>query len=580
MRVCPPGRPVWGRRNQSYALLLTAAFAAASPMYANAQQRPPIPPSAEPGVAERQLQRLPEPARPDQAATSPLALPEIAAPQGAQNIRFTPTHLVISGNTQVTTEELQKIAAPLMGHEISLADMYRAAGRMTARYRSAGFILANVIIPAQEIADGTVRIQVIEGFISKINFEGAKIRADLLNSGRERLLRAKPLRATELERFLLLLNDLPGIVAQGILTPSQTVPGAAELTVKVEQEHVAVTLGANYRGSELQGPGQFQASLTLDSLFGINDSTSLQYLQAFRAHELRLYALGHTERLTASGLDLTISGSHSQGAPDLRGAESTFNLENNNTQGSVQLSYPLYRTRFSNLRIRAELTYHDGKTDIIGFPIYHDKISAARFGISGDIVDPWRGVNIADLEFGKGLGIFGASKLGDPLASRPGGDPKFSKATLYLARLQSLGSGFSLLLAAEGQWAFTNLLSPEEFAFGGDQFGRAYDPSDLVGDSGAAGKAELRYTKEFNDGLGLTLYGFGETARISRRLTPQETGVPAHDSATDVGGGLRMTFRSWLTGYVEVAKPTNHVLSATDDKRTRVFGGLIYAFHF
>jgi hemolysin activation/secretion protein len=561
-------------------LASTAALIHLFSISALAQQRPPIPPAAEPGVAERQLQRLPEPAKPQPGAASQPGLPETAAPAGAKDIHFTLKALAITGNTQIPSAELQSYAAPLMNHDISLEQLYDATRKMTARYRSQGFILANVIIPAQEISDGSVRIEVAEGFLSKVNFEGGRIRPGILQSGRERLLAAKPLRASDLERFLLLLNDLPGVQAQGILMPSASVAGAAELTVKLTQEHGSASLGASYRGSELQGPGQLQGILTLDSLFGLNDSTSLQYLQAFKAHELRLYALSHTERLTADGLDLSLAGSHSEGAPDLRGSESILNLENDNTQGSVELSYPLLRTRFSNLRVRAQLTYHDGKTDVVGFPVYQDKISAARFGISGDIVDAWRGVNVIDIEYGKGLSIFGASKLGDPLASRPGGNPQFSKATLYIARLQSLGQGFSFLLAADGQYAMSNLLSPEEFAFGGDQFGRAYDPSDLVGDSGIAGKAELRYTKEFGGGVGLTLYGFGETARIYRRLTAAEVGTPAHDSATDVGAGLRMTFLSYLTGYIEVAKPTNHVITATGDKETRVFGGLIYAFHF
>jgi len=578
MRVYQRRRSTIDGRHLSFLKVLFGVLVVGMPLWAQAQ-RPQIPSTAQPGTAERQLQQLPEPAKPTPGATSALGLPESAAPPGAQDIHFTLKRLDISGNTQIPTAVLQDYAKPLLDHEISLAQLYDATRKMTADYRSAGFILANVVIPAQQIANGVVRIEVVEGYISKVNVEGGHIRPDLINSGRERLLAMRPLRARDLERFLLLLNDLPGVTAQGVLAPSQTVPGAAELTVKLAQQHVSASAGASYRGSELQGPGQWQAAVTVDSLFGLNDSTSFQYLQAFAADELQLYALTHTERLTASGLDLTLSASHSEGTPDLRGVESELNLATNDTQGTVQLSYPLIRTRFLNLKAHAELTYDDAKTDIVGFPLYEDKISAARFGLSGDVVDPWLGVNVVDVEYGQGLGIFGASKFGDPLASRPDGNPRFSKVTLYLARLQSFPHGFSLLLAADGQWAFSHLLTPEEFAFGGDQFGRAYDPSELVGDNGIAAKAELRYTQEFAFGLGYTLYGFGETGYLSQRSVAGETG-PDHDSAADVGGGVRFNYRSWLTGYIEVGKPTNHVITATGDKETRVFGGLIYAFHY
>jgi hemolysin activation/secretion protein len=578
MRVCQRRRFTIDGRNLANLKVLFGALVVGMPLVAHAQ-RVQIPSTAQPGTPERQLQQLPEPAKPVAGATSSLELPETAAPAGAQDIRFTLKQVVISGNTQIPTPELQSYAKPLLDHEISLAQFYDATRKMTADYRNSGFILANVVIPAQQIANGIVRIEVVEGFISKVNFEGSHVRQDLVNSGRDRLLATRPLRAKDLERFLLLLNDLPGVTAQGVLAPSQTVPGAAELTVKLAQQHVSVSAGASYRGSELQGPGQWQADVSVDSLFGLNESTSFQYLQAFAADELQLYALTHTERLTASGLDLTLSASHSEGNPDLRGTESLLNLATNDTQGSAQLSYPLIRTRFLNLKARAELTYNDAKTNVVGFPLSEDKIAAARFGLYADVVDPWLGVNVVDVEYGQGIGIFGASKFGDPLASRPDGNPKFSKVTLYVARLQSFPHGFSLLLAADGQWAFSHLLNPEEFAFGGDQFGRAYDPSDLVGDNGIAAKAELRYTQEFAFGLGYTVYGFGETAYLSQRPVAGETG-PDHDSATDVGGGIRFSYRSWLTGYIEVAKPTNHVITATGDKETRVFGGLIYAFHY
>ena len=95
-------------------------------------------------------------------------------------------------------------------------------------------------------------------------------------------------------------------------------------------------------------------------------------------------------------------------------------------------------------------------------------------------------MNLADVELSQGLKGLGASPFGDPLASRAGGRPDFTKVTLYAARLQSLAPRWSVLAAVNTQYAFNELLSPEEFAYGGEQFGRAYDAAELLGDSGIA----------------------------------------------------------------------------------------------
>jgi hemolysin activation/secretion protein len=53
-----------------------------------------------------------------------------------------------------------------------------------------------------------------------------------------------------------------------------------------------------------------------------------------------------------------------------------------------------------------------------------------------------------------------------------------------------------LYLAVTGQTFGNRLLTPEQFGVGGSQFGRGYDPSEITGDSGVAGKVELQYNRQ------------------------------------------------------------------------------------
>lgn len=557
---------------------ITAAAVIAG-LFASAVFAQQIPPTAEPGRVEQQLHKPAEPkAIPPAPSTTPLS-PTQAAPSNADTVTLTLRSLVVDGATVYASEALTQPYSSSLGQTVSLRRVYEIAAELTARYRNDGYILSSVIVPAQNITAGEVHLQAVEGFLGRVQFEGdLRGRDGMFESVRRKLLADRPLRTATLERNVLLINDLPDVVAQAVLKPAENTTGASELVIKLAQPRIWGEAGGTNRGSEVQGPVQYEAGFGLNSLFGLYEQTSFRYLQGSERDELWLGAVTHTERLNSAGLDLTLIGSISRSSPQFGAGLSDLNLETDTDQVRVELAYPLLRSRAGNLRARGALTYHDGLTDSEFGPISQDKISAVRLGLSFDSVDAWRGVNLIDVGFDQGVGAFGSSERGNPFASRVGGDPEFSKATLYLARLQSISGPFSILLAASGQAAFSNLLAPEEFAFGGEFYGRAYDPSEVVGDSGAAGKIELRYTRDDPDRYGMTLYAFYEAGKVWRRLDASEVGTDDEESAASAGGGLRFTFGFTLSGYIEGAVPLNHIVAAEGNDDARIFGGLKVSF--
>ena len=112
------------------------------------------------------------------------------------------------------------------------------------------------------------------------------------------------------------------------------------------------------------------------------------------------------------------------------------------------------------------------------------------------------GINTYRLELSRGLPIMDASSGGDPLVSRQRGiGDKFYKAKVDFARLQRLNDSINLLVAGSGQFSTHALLAAEEFGLGGENYGRGYDNSEVIGDHGAALKAELQYNFETGDKL-------------------------------------------------------------------------------
>jgi hemolysin activation/secretion protein len=531
-----------------------------------------IPSGVTPGQIQRQLQEMREP-QPSPGQTLPPP-PEQPIPPEASQLRFTLRKVEVSGASVYGERVIDDAFAPHIGQEISAADVFRIANQLTARYRRDGYILSEVLVPAQSITDGTVRLLVVEGYIAQVIYRG-NVPADnaLLASFAKKLTESRPLTAATLERYLLLMNDLGDTQARGTLVPSAQTPGAADLVVDFSRSHEAAALGVNNRQSRSLGPYQGTAELdwfgvgTAWNHIALNGGTSFN-------SQLNFVGIGYGQPIGHEGThwNAEVTGVQSHPAPAAN--LTTSDLHTKSVAGVLDLTHPLWRSREGDLYLHLALTSFDGRSQFTSSNLSDDHIRALRLGMTLDVTDSWRGVNTLQGEFSQGLNALGASTTGTPEEplSRAGGKADFSKVSLYAARLQSLGGPWSVLLAVEGQYAFDTLLEPELFAFGGDQFGRGYDFAEIVGDSGAAGKAELRLTGHWPPQWTSTLYGFYDYGAVRQRNPiNQATG----DHADSTGLGLRVSGpRNRWQGFLEVAKPLDHVVAAEGNRNARVFFGL------
>lgn len=97
------------------------------------------------------------------------------------------------------------------------------------------------------------------------------------------------------------------------------------------------------------------------------------------------------------------------------------------------------------------------------------------------------------------LGIFGATRFGDPLASRSDGDGVFTKVRFTADARVPLAKRLGLFLSAGGQIADRPLLASEELGLGGAYRTRGYDFAEVLGDEGVYALAEMRYTADTGD---------------------------------------------------------------------------------
>lgn len=530
--------------------------------------------AALPGQVEKQFQEAPK-AR-SQAAPLSAPLKPQPMPAGAEQMRFQVNDIQVERMTVFTAESFREQFAPLLRREISLADLYRLADQLTARYRNDGYLLSQVIVPEQKLEGGVARLRAVEGFIDAVRIVGAENdRRGMVEALAEPIRAARPLTADILERQMLLINDLPGAFARAILSPSATSFGAADLTIEFTQRQYSGGLGVNNRGGKSMGPLRYIADIEGINLLGLQDRTQARYVESPR-RELRYYSLLHEQPVGSSGGKLGISVSEVHAIPEEM-AFIPLNIETRSSGLSLTYTHPLLRARSENLQLRATLAAHDGETRLLGFTDSRDRLRVMRLGLAYDKADVWSGINLIDIEYSQGLKNLGASKNGDLALSRAEGKVDFGKLNLYAARVQTLSPHWSVLAAFSSQYAFDNLLAPELYSFGGETFGRAYDPSELVGDHGSALKVELRYAGNLDLGIpaAYTLYGFYDVGQVRQRPV---AGVSSAESAAAAGFGLRLGAGQHLSGFLEYAKPINRDIVAEGNRDGRWFMGLSVRF--
>lgn len=535
--------------------------------------------SADPSRIEERFQT--RPAVPE--VGEPLVLPggEDRAPaQQAEETPFTVSSVAFDGNKVLDDAELQALAAAYVNRPITLSDARELAAKVTAKYRDAGYILTQAVVPSQRISDGTLRIQIIEGFIDKIEIEGdAGGALPFLQSHARRISSIRPLTADVLERELLLAGDLPGFSIRSVLQPSQTTPGASDLTLIVERDRFEGYAAVDNLGSRYLGREEVIGAVYVNDLFGTSGRVGLTGVVAPDGDpELAYGSLSIQQPLTSSGLSLFASASYSETRPGLE-------LERLDTEGTaksmrVELSYPIVRSRDLNVIGTVGFAASNVRSEnAVVKPTFEDRLRSVKADVFVNALDSWGGSNSGQVTFTQGVTAFNGSKRSDGNLSRVNADSEFSRLNVEVSRWQPLWNEFGLLVGAAAQTSFNeDLLAGEEVGFGGTNYGRAFDPSEITGENGLAGKAEASWYIPHSSSVvqNPELYTFYEIATVDQvTLLP---GEEERETIRSAGLGVRLGVAERANVNVYVAKPFGHDITAERDRDLRVFFSVSSSF--
>lgn len=443
---------------------------------------------------EREAERLPAipPRKPAAPVVDEAARPALVAPD---SVTFPVKGFRFTRNSVFAAAELQPLLKDFIGRERSLADLQRAAEVITAYYRERGYFVARAYIPAQDIRDDMVEIMVLEGKLDSIKLKPAN-ELRLRQSVVEETLRAAlpangVIREADLERGLLLLNDLPGIGVRSVISPG-TAFGTSIITAEVsEGPLVSGGLDVDNFGNTFTGSYHLGATLNLNDPLGYGDFLTARLVGSSDSGYGRI---AYQFPLGTSGLHL--SGVYSATAYKLCCQFDALDARGDAQTATLILQYPFVRSRdfdlYGSLQYDAR-HYYDrtiaGTTD-------DKKTRLFTLGLNGDSRDFANGGGLTNFWFGLVSGRLDLddwvpNRAVDAITARTQGS--YGKAAYSLSRLQNLGAATFVYASLTGQFASKNLDSSEKFVLGGATGLRGYPTGEAAGDEGALLNLELRH---------------------------------------------------------------------------------------
>jgi hemolysin activation/secretion protein len=401
---------------------------------------------------------------------------------------------LVTGSTVFPPEDLQALVADGEGKGLTLKEIEAFAERITAHYRSKGYILARAYVPAQEIREGVVEIAVLEGRIGRIDVQGATwYKPDLLRSYVRPAPERPVFQSDQHERGLLLLNDLPGLEVRSILKPGAE-PGTTDVVLNVEKDSpITGSIDTNNYGSRFTGRERFGLSLNLNNPLGMGDGLAFRGMTSKRGEDLWLVRPSYTVPVSTLGTKVGLAYTHVESVVgeelrelDIGGAGDVFTL---------YATHPFVRSRPFSLFGQIGYDHKNFLTTVEGVQANRDRLRVLSFGGAFDMVDGWRGISNVALTLFQGIpGFLDGLRLDDDRnASRAGASGRFTKLTVDLGRLQQIIGPTSLFLKIGGQFASTPLTSPEQYSIGGQGTVRGYPIAEMAGDHGFGVSGEFRW---------------------------------------------------------------------------------------
>ena len=461
------------------------------------------------------------------------------------------------GGTVFPLSDLREHYQPLIGRETTLGELQQYTDRLSQRYRQEGYLLSYAYLPVQDVADGTVNVVLVEGYVRDYRVDGDIGPAgEYLQQLLARVEAERPLTRETLEHTLGLAARMPGLAIEAELTTAQAADGVARLTLHARRKpfSAAVTAADSSR-DDVQA--LFTASSNAQTRYG--EQLTASWLLPPGDDQVKYQRLDYSQYLDAAGSQLLLTASRYRGEPGTRirvddGRDIT--RKRDSERYAIGLRQPLIVKADEWLAVQGHLyAVSERDEDQPSNRAYDTYMRALSF--EGD----WRQVEPGRMRI-VGAGVYQGLEY---LGARSDADYNLDFLRLRLSALQSdaLGDNWQGVVSGALYWSDDRLPDSERAGFGGQSFGRGYPRDQADGDKGWGVAYEVNYS--VRGSWRVQPYAVVDTAQAWHNRGPVQD---AHLASAALG--VRFGDERLFNVALELAKPLADVALDSLDRGPRL----------
>lgn len=422
----------------------------------------------------------------------------LGAPARAQEVtpplRFDIQRFVVTGNTLLSSEEIERIVAPFTGTQKELADVQGAVKALDQGYRERGFGVVQVLLPEQTVNQNVILIRVTEPRVSRVLISGNKhFDNDNVRYSLPAVQEGATPNSHNIARNLQMLSEHPLKQTQ-VLLRSGASADQVDVNVKVDDAkpwRIAFTLdntGTSNTGYLRSGIGYQHTNL-----FNRDHTLTAQYITSpSYPSRVSIYGLGYRVPLYRMNSTLDLIAGYSDVASGT--VQGLFNVSGSGTIFGARWGYHL--PKWGEVEQKATLG--------IDYRAFNNDVTLAGVGLVPDItIHPvsltYSGIvrrAASQLNFYAGVStnIPGGDdgRSADFQAARTGATANYTIFRYGLHYAHAFRKDWQMRVAYNGQYTSDSLVPGEQLGLGGPDSVRGYLLREVSGDRGYAAQLELQ----------------------------------------------------------------------------------------
>ncbi len=507
----------------------------------------------------------------------------LTAPAGAEGLTVTLADARLEGGFAEVAGQTDAVLAKLHGQRVTLAQIYAVASEIEAIHARAGYVLARVAVPPQDLRDGgSIRILVIDGFVEAVDVSGVPARVRSAVAARTKGLQGRRhVTLADIEQPLLIANEVPGLTLKSTLMRGSQA-GGTKIILEGKHHLLSGSIGSDNQLDPSLGRYSVTAQMSVNSALGLGEQI---YGFVSSGYDVtKLFSNDTRERVLGGGMVLPIGSgrltlnpeatfSRTQPAPAAGAPPTLGDLH----RFTFRVGYTLSKTRTQVLSLNGafEQIEESNKTPLFAVTISRDRYMAARLGLGFDRFTATGASYGLSSQVSQGLGNLGALTLADAVASgvgfsRQGADTNFTKLTAQGHLVTPLNKALTLSLSAKGQTSFgTPVFRAEQFSLEGSDGVSAYIGGVTATDEGVVGRAELGTRATIGSGaaafnLAPYIFAAAGVGSVSQPTALEHSTI----RAAGFGAGARAGLPHWgLSFSVEYAHGLSNVAAIDNSDR-------------